>query len=188
MIINDFWVRLSGFQTKMHLSHDRGGFIASSSTCPWKGNWNTFTFSLLRGYHFHCFGDKLLFGSSPTYQVAANASPHSVPLRRIFLLPLEFLRVLYLHRSSSPHALMVFPMLFLAVECVADDTKIFKEIRTLGDASSIQIHLGRLETWSQTSGLAFNEAKCKAQRITGRTKPIIGVANGSSKTLGLAKF
>ena len=83
---------------------------------------------------------------------------------------------------------MVFPMLFLAVECVADDTKIFKEIRTLGDASSIQIHLGRLETWSQTSGLAFNEAKCKAQRITRRTKPIIGVANGSSKTLGLAKF
>ena len=70
----------------------------------------------------------------------------------------------------------------------ADDTKIFKEIRTLGDASSIQIHLGRLETWSQTSGLAFNEAKCKAQRITRRTKPIIGVANGSSKTLGLAKF
>ena len=55
----------------------------------------------------------------------------------------------------------------------ADDIKIFKEIRALGDASSFQIDLGRLETWSQTSSLAFNEAKCKAQRIRRRTKPIM---------------
>ena len=48
----------------------------------------------------------------------------------------------------------------------ADDTKIFSEIRILGDASSIQKDRGRLETWSLTSGLALNEAKCKAQRVT----------------------
>ena len=41
----------------------------------------------------------------------------------------------------------------------ADDTKIFREIKTLGDASSLQEDLGKLATWSQLSGLLFNEAK-----------------------------
>ena len=44
-----------------------------------------------------------------------------------------------------------------------DDTKIFREIRILGDASSLQIDLGRLKTWSQTSGLALNKAKYDRQ-------------------------
>ena len=55
---------------------------------------------------------------------------------------------------------------------IADDTKIFREIKTLGDASSLQEDLGKLATWSQSSGLLFNEAKCKAQHITRKTKPI----------------
>ena len=55
----------------------------------------------------------------------------------------------------------------------ADDTKIFREIKTLGDASSLQKDLGKLATWSQSSGLLFNEAKCKAQHITRTTKPIL---------------
>ena len=55
----------------------------------------------------------------------------------------------------------------------ADDTKIFREIKTLGDVSSLQIDLGKLATWSQSSGLLFNEAKCKAQHITRKTKPIL---------------
>ena len=55
----------------------------------------------------------------------------------------------------------------------ADDTKIFREIKTLGDASSLQEDLGKLATWSQSSGLLFNEAKCKAQHITRKTKPIL---------------
>ena len=66
----------------------------------------------------------------------------------------------------------------------ADDTKIFKEIRTLGDSSSLQIDLGRLETWSQTSGLAFNEAKCKAQRKTRRTKPKMSTYKLNNTLLG----
>lgn len=49
-------------------------------------------------------------------------------------------------------------------------TQKYSEIRILGDASSIQKDRGRLETWSQTSGLALNEAKCKAQRVT-KKKP-----------------
>ena len=55
----------------------------------------------------------------------------------------------------------------------ADDTKIFREIKTLGDASSLQGDLGKLATWSQSSGLLFNEAKCKVQHITRKTKPIL---------------
>ena len=54
-----------------------------------------------------------------------------------------------------------------------DDTKIFREIKTLGDASSLQGDLGKLATWSQSSGLLFNEAKCEAQHITRKTKPIL---------------
>ena len=55
----------------------------------------------------------------------------------------------------------------------ADDRKIFGEIKTLGDASSLQEDLGRLSTWSELSGLLFNEAKWKAQHITRKTKPIL---------------
>ena len=51
--------------------------------------------------------------------------------------------------SSSSRVLMI-----------ADDTKIFREIKTLGDASSLREDLGKLATWSQSSGLLFNEAKC----------------------------
>ena len=56
---------------------------------------------------------------------------------------------------------------------VIDDTKIFREIKTLGDASSLQEDLGKLATWSQSSGLLFNEARCKAQQITRKTKPVL---------------
>ena len=53
----------------------------------------------------------------------------------------------------------------------ADDTKIFREIKAFGDASSLQEDLGKLATWSQSSGLLFYEAKCK--HITRKTKPIL---------------
>ena len=52
----------------------------------------------------------------------------------------------------------------------ADDTKIFREIKTLRDASSssLQKDLEKLATWSQSSGLLFNEAN-----ITRKTKPMV---------------
>ena len=55
----------------------------------------------------------------------------------------------------------------------ADDTKIVREIKTLGDVSSLQKDLGKLATWSQSFGLLFNEDKYKAQHITSKTKPIL---------------
>ena len=73
----------------------------------------------------------------------------------------------------------------------ADDTKIFREIKTLGDASSLQKDLGKLATWSQSSRLLFNEAKYKAQHITRKTKPILSsyklMINNTALELYVAK-
>ena len=91
--------------------------------------------------------------------------------------------------SGVPHGSILGPALFLLyvndlpevissssrVLMFADNTKIFREIKTLGlgEASSLQKDLGKLATRSQSSGLLFNEAKCKAQHITRKTKPIL---------------
>ena len=82
----------------------------------------------------------------------------------------------YSDQPSSSYTSTTFPKSsVLAVEVLmfAVVTKIFREIKTLGNASSLQEDLGRLATWSQSSGLLFNEAKCKAQHITRKTKPIL---------------
>ena len=52
-------------------------------------------------------------------------------------------------------------------------TQKYSEIKTLRDASPLQEDLGKLATWSQSSGLLFNEAKCKAQHITRKRKPML---------------
>lgn len=55
----------------------------------------------------------------------------------------------------------------------ADGTKTFREKETLGDAFSLQEDPEKLSTWSNSSGLLFNEAKCKLQHIIWKTKPIL---------------
>ena len=67
----------------------------------------------------------------------------------------------------------------------AEDTKIFREIKAFGDASSLQEDLGKLATWSQSSGLLFYEAKCKVQHITRKTKPILSSYKLSNTALEL---
>ena len=82
----------------------------------------------------------------------------------------------YSDQPSSSYTSTTFPKSsVLAVEVLmfAVVTKIFREIKTLGNASSLQEDLGRLATWSQSSGLLFNEAKCKAQHITRKAKSIL---------------
>ena len=88
--------------------------------------------------------------------------------------------------SGVPQGSILGPALFLfsvndlpevissssRVMMLADDTKIFREIKTLRDAFSLQKDRGKPATWSQSSGLLFNEANCKAQHITRKTKPI----------------
>ena len=69
----------------------------------------------------------------------------------------------------------------------AEDTKIFREIKTLGDASSLQEDLGKLATWSQSSGLLFNEAKCEAQHITRKIGHRLETSGGA-RLIGFVKY
>ena len=54
----------------------------------------------------------------------------------------------------------------------ADDTKLYSTIKCEDDATLLQSDLQSLEQWSITSGLSFNETKCKQQRVTRKIKPI----------------
>ena len=54
----------------------------------------------------------------------------------------------------------------------ADNTKVYKEVRSQDDGAALQQDLHSLSSWSAASGLAFNEKKCKLQSITRKRKPI----------------
>ena len=58
------------------------------------------------------------------------------------------------------------------VAMFADDTKLFKNIKSVKDSEQLQNDLKHLETWSEESGLNFNETKCKTQRITRKIAPL----------------
>ena len=47
----------------------------------------------------------------------------------------------------------------------ADDTKVFKEIKTLKDASALQADLTSVNCWSEDTKLQFNEEKLNVQSI-----------------------
>ena len=87
--------------------------------------------------------------------------------------------------SGVPQGFILGPALFLLyvndlpstvkssqVVMFADETKLFKEIRTENDAKQLQNDISNLESWSTTSGLSFNGTKCKAQTVTRKLKPI----------------
>lgn len=81
--------------------------------------------------------------------------------------------------SGVPQGSILGPMLFLLyvndlpetvsssrVATFADDTKLFKAISNMTDSSSLQKDLEDLGQWSLSSGLKFNESKCKVQTIS----------------------
>ncbi len=58
------------------------------------------------------------------------------------------------------------------VACFADDTKVFHCIDSI-HAFLLQRDLDNVDNWSSTSGINFNELKCKCLHITRKTKPTI---------------
>jgi hypothetical protein len=81
--------------------------------------------------------------------------------------------------SGVPQGSILGPILFLfyvnnlpdvvnnaKVVFFADDTKLFKCVDSHIYGASIQSDLDNLEEWSTSSGLVFNQIKCKCHRIT----------------------
>jgi len=101
--------------------------------------------------------------------------------------------------SGVPKGSILGPMLFLLyanslpgtvksshVAAFADDTKIFKSIKSPTDAALPQDDLSNLATWSSSAGLMFNESKCKAQRIIRRHNPVSNMHHINEVPLGVA--
>ena len=81
--------------------------------------------------------------------------------------------------SGVPQGSLLGPILFLlfvddlpnivktsTVACYADDPEIFKSIDSITDSNALQSDLNDLVSWSESSGLIFNQSKCKYQSIT----------------------
>jgi Reverse transcriptase (RNA-dependent DNA polymerase)/Endonuclease-reverse transcriptase len=99
-----------------------------------------------------------------------NARTMKVELRGVFSRLIEVL-------SGVPQGSVLGPLLFLLyvnelpnwiknnIRMFADDTKIWRKIRSEEDSESLQNDLDKLEEWSDKWMLKFNTAKCKVMHI-----------------------
>ena len=86
--------------------------------------------------------------------------------------------------SGVPQGSVLGPSLFLAyindigdnitskLKLFADDTILYRHIRTNGDAKSLQSDLNKLQTWEQTWQMEFNVSKCHVLSATLKRNPI----------------
>ena len=65
----------------------------------------------------------------------------------------------------------------------ADDTKIYKSIRSKADCEILQHGLTSLGSWSTDNNLDFNQSKCKVLTITRKKTPLVYAYHMGSKNL-----
>ena len=97
----------------------------------------------------------------------------------------EILKAIHQLKDGKSEGSILGPMLFLLyvnslpeavqssqVAMFADDTKVFKAIKSLSDSQDLQQDICNLVSWSDHARLQFNSVKCKAQHITRKISPI----------------
>ena len=87
--------------------------------------------------------------------------------------------------SGVPQGSVLGPILFLSFindmpECVsskcrlfADDSIIYREVRTDRDCTQLQDDLDSLERWEKTWGMCFNPSKCNIIHVSRKKEPIL---------------
>ena len=102
--------------------------------------------------------------------------------------------------SGVPQGSILGPMLFLIfvnylpeavtacdVASFADDTKIYKVIKTPENTSELQKDLDSLNSWANEAGMTFNTKKSKVMRISCKRNPVERSYSLNSKPLQLSE-
>ena len=54
----------------------------------------------------------------------------------------------------------------------ADDTKVYKDVRSVTDCEKLQQTIDKLDIWTQDNNITFNASKCKVLSVTRKKDPI----------------